>query len=466
MKQHKAKSKLNIIQQDTKMVKAQISFFILLGFVVLLAVGIAMFILTSPAEQKMATTSAKQKISLQLQPLKEAINNCLKLTSKEAITKLGKQGGYLYKDQGGSADTPPTNEEGQTYVEYDNEKTRYLIDEPQGTIADLFYTQTPKYPWDTFPYASTTDTTQIYLGYYGLNKLPPLYKPYENSIQEQLETYIANNINKCIKPESYPALQITFTQPNVTLFVADAPDKIKNEESTYFAMNWQITAKEKTTSTITTLTDFGTTINIPLAKAYYNITAIINKDIQNLTYEPTPEGNYVARATKLTPDSIVIVKFPTIRIDDAPYEFRFARHTRLPAIHLIKELKNKLILSQRTLDDTIQLAKGATITIQGDKLLFNGACCPSSTTCPWMVPQLDLNISDPDGEQNNANLKSKFQSQARESDTTVKFTRATPENERPTEVIILTQKQDTIDTRNKKEDSQTFYVRVYECATP
>lgn len=135
------------------MKKAQISLFIILGIAILIAIGIAMFIFTSTTEKKIEkSTAVKQKTTLQIQPIKDMITNCLKTTAKEAIITLGQQGGYLYQEQGGPIPNPTAQEQGQTYIEKDKQKIRYLIDEPTGRIGNLFYTTPPEYPWINFPY--------------------------------------------------------------------------------------------------------------------------------------------------------------------------------------------------------------------------------------------------------------------------------------------------------------------------
>lgn len=427
--------------------------------------------MTSTTEQKISQqTITKSKTPLQVQPIKDAVNNCLKLTSKDAIVALGKQGGYLYQDQGGPIATPSTKEAGETYVDYENARTKYLVDEPQGTVGKLFYTTSPEYPWELFPYVDGSYAQTQYYGYYGINQLPALYKPYKDSIQEQIETFVQNNINTCIKWDAYPALEITSGQPNVTLYIANDTGQITTEESVYLTMNWPIMIREKNSNTTTAINEFGTALNIPLAKIYYNITKILSRDVQDITYEPKSEGNYVVTIIKQNQDSLVFVKFVGVRVDDKPYEFRFARHTRLPALHLIKELKTELNLpNKKTEKDTIQLAQGAVISISENKLNFANYKCTTNeqVPAPWDYDSINLITADPDSEQNNPNIKFKLDASAiatEQSSGDIKFTKVTKPEDNPIEVKLITQKIDTLNTKNKKEDWQTFYVRVYMCA--
>lgn len=428
---------------------AQITFFILLGFAILLALGISTILLTGKTEKRTEQTMLTTKTPIRIQPIKDDINNCLTLTAKEALTKLGKQGGYLYQSQGSNIPDPTPEEHGITYVEFDQQKTRYLVDEAIGDIPNIFFSTPPTYPWKTFPY---TDDAEQTTGYYGINQLPYLYRPAPNSLQEQLETYIATNTKNCVKFESYPGLQITPKNPVVTLFIANETKKLGTEEAVHFTMTWPITIKDTTTNTTTTINDFGTTIYTPFAKIYYNITTMINKDVTNISYEPKTEGNYVVTITPFEKDSFVTVKFPTAFIDYKQYEFRFARHSRHPALHLIKELKQAIPAPTGEYADTIRLPYGAKIKILYNKLTFEPPTCTGSTAPEWMEQGIQLKASDPDGTINNQNMIFKLNPQEPKLD---KLTG----NELPTEIQIIAQKQNSPD----KKDHQTFYVSVYCC---
>lgn len=423
--------------------KAQITFFILLGFAVLLALGISTILLSGRTEKRTEQTILTTKTPIRVQPIKDDINNCLTLTAKEALIKLGKQGGYLYQSQGSSIQDPTPQDYGVTYIELDQQKTRYLVDEAIGDIPNIFFNTPPTYPWKTFPYADGTEQTT---GYYGINQLPYLYRPAPNSLQEQLETYIATNTKKCVSFASYQGLQITTKDPTVTLFIANETKKLGTEEAVHFTMTWQITIQDPTTNTTTTISDFGTTIHLPFAKIYYNITTMINKDVTNISYEPTTEGNYVTTINPLDKDSFVIVKFPSVFIDDKQYEFRFTRHSRQPALHLIKELKQAIPAPTGEYFDTVRLPYGANIQIIDNKLTFN------PTDCEGQTQTIELKASDPDGIINNQNILFKLNPQ------TPKLDQVTG-NELPTEIQIIAQKQNNPD----KKDHQTFYAYVYCC---
>jgi len=435
------------------MKKAQLTFFIFFGFAIVLAISIAITIMTDKTAERTERGSVnKPKTMLKIQPIKDAVNNCLTITAKEALIKIGKQSGYLYQNQGGSTEDLSAQDLGKKYAEYDDENVRYLVDEPTGNIGQIFFTTTPKYPWDTFPYTNNAfdpSSTQ-HMGYYGINQLPGLYKPAPNSIQEQLETYTANNTKTCIDFSKFEqqGLEIKYGNPNATAYIANETKKVGVEEAVYFTLNWPITIKEKTTNITTTIQEFGTIIKIPFAKIYYNISTMLNKDATNISYEPHTEGEYIVSTTKIEKNSIVSTKFVPYTIDNKQYMFTFARHNRQPALHYITQLKDS------TRETPINLPKGAKILIEGTKLKFIPASCDASDSAinKWDYSEIGLNASDPDGELNNQNIL-------------FKLNPANPVLDRPTgnhpiEIELITQK---IDDTTKK-DLQTFYVNVYCCA--
>lgn len=430
--------------------KSQITFFIFFGFAIILATGIAIVLMSESSGKKTRKdTTESPKTLLKIQSIKDEINNCLTLTAKEALLRIGKQGGFLYAEQGGSTEDLIAQDTGKKYVEYDNYKTRYLVDEPTGAIAQIFFTTAPKYPWDLFPYTDLSFTTLQFSGYYGINNLPALYRPSKNSLQEQLEVYISNNIKKCVNFEKYvqQGLEINYSQPNVTLYIANETQKLRTEEITNFALSWPVTIKQKSSDSITMLNDFGATIRIPFAKIYYNVTSIINKESTNISYEPHTESTYSVLTTKIQKDSIVTIKFSNYIIDETQYEFRFARHSRIPALHYITQLKDS------TAQTPINLPKGAKIFVQGNTLQFSPTSCSAADAAiaAWEYSSINLNASNPDGSLNEE-IIFKLNPEDPKLDK--------PTGTHPIEIQIAAHRADDL----AKKDSQTFYVNIYCCA--
>lgn len=436
--------------------KAQVTFFIILGFVVLLAIGITITMLTTRTEQRIehqqATTA---KIPLRVQPIKDDITNCLKLVTQEALIKLGKQGAYLYRAQGGIVEDTPTSEIGVSYLEFDGTPVRYLLQAPKANIPPIFFIQPPAYPWELFPYAQEGSSVQHFIGYYGHNELPSLYRPAPTSIQEQLEGYINNKLSACVPFTKYPGTSITAGTVNTSIYIANTTLILPTEEAISITLNWPITISEPQQNTTTTLTNFATSLPVPLAKIYYTLQSIINNDGKNISYEPITQHNYLIAITPFEKDSIVTVTFPGITLGDKPYEFRFVRKSRHPALHVVKELKTTFsIPNVANFKDTIQLPTTAKIRLGGTQLYFSDYTCgTTNTAATWNIPVIPLFASDPDGAINNQNLQFKLKPEE------PKLEHPTGTGQ-PTQIDILVSKKDN----PTKKDTQTFYVHIYACA--
>ena len=131
----------------------------------LMVIGVALFILVSlvlylskSAIKKQSQRNAEniQETALEPQPIKEYITRCLDKTAKDAVVLLGKQGGYIYKSQGGTLVDYKDTDEGKFFVNYGNFNVAYNIFKPSGRTIVLTDTSStsliPGYPWIIFPY--------------------------------------------------------------------------------------------------------------------------------------------------------------------------------------------------------------------------------------------------------------------------------------------------------------------------
>ncbi len=81
--------------------KGQITIFIIIGLLLLVGIGIYLYVTSqaaiAPLEAQEAVVS---KIPTEMQPLRNYVQDCLKITAKEALKKLGERGGYIEPRQG------------------------------------------------------------------------------------------------------------------------------------------------------------------------------------------------------------------------------------------------------------------------------------------------------------------------------------------------------------------------------
>lgn len=337
------------------MKKAQLTLMIITGIVLLIAVGIVIW-LGAQTETKRTVSAAEQQRMRQVavQPVKDYIQNCLDLVTMAGLEIIGKQGGVIYKSQGGlTPDVNVVEDLGKRYVEYGGYNVSYLIQKPAQDIGVLYFASPPNYPWPSFPYVlNKTDKSvmkTLYTGYFGRSFLPPLFKPGENSIQEQLESYISHNLPKCVDWKTFAnqGLSIDAGKPNITVMIAENKTQIETEKFFTVLADWEVNITDLTTGGNTTLREFSLSYPVHLAKFYLFIQGIILGEINDASFNPLASGTYATPVyvekdvfknpeTKET-DDIIIVQDTESMLRGRPLEFWILRGNRYPALVWINQ---------------------------------------------------------------------------------------------------------------------------------
>src|SRR3989338_7654439 len=120
----KNKAVINKMKKTKKNSKAQITFMIIIGLVVLISISFVIYVVSSSAK-KQATNEAVQskQTRMNVQPIIEYVNQCLDKVSRESLSIMGKQAGYLFTThngdpQGGLEDEFNDAYLGQIFLEY------------------------------------------------------------------------------------------------------------------------------------------------------------------------------------------------------------------------------------------------------------------------------------------------------------------------------------------------------------
>src|SRR5574341_43757 len=86
--------------------KAQITIFIIIGLLVVIAFGITLYA-ASKMGTRFETRETQQRVEqLGIQPIQDYVTTCLSLAVTDALGLIGKQGGVIYKSQGGTTPDP------------------------------------------------------------------------------------------------------------------------------------------------------------------------------------------------------------------------------------------------------------------------------------------------------------------------------------------------------------------------
>jgi hypothetical protein len=334
--------------------KAQLTLMIITGLVFLVAVGMVIWIGGKTATSKTGPAAEKQRLGqLSIQPVREYIQSCLDITTMSALELLGKQGGVIYKAQGGlTPDVQPTDE-GSRFVEYDSLNVSYLITRPTQNIGTLYFAQPPEYPYPSFPYVFNATSKSIikefYGGYYGKSLLPPLLKPGKDSIEEQLESYINFTLPKCTdwKPFAERGLSIVAGKPKTTVMIAENITQIERETSFSVIVDWQVNITENSTDATTVMKEFSLSYPLHLAKFYLFVQGLVLGEINDAKFDPrnlstdaTPviiEKNVFINPNDQGTDDLIIVRDTQSQLRGKPFEFRILRANRYPALVWINQ---------------------------------------------------------------------------------------------------------------------------------
>ena len=323
--------------------KSQVTVFIIIVLVIMVMFGITYYIIGLSAEQAAEESIVRQQIGAEkIEPFNEYVKSCLSLASSEGLELLGKQGGYIYKSQGGMYEDPLPAERGKEFIDYEGTKVHYGIYAPKADVGTVFFATTPKYPWPTFPEVYHPVTGELgnpeYLeGYYGRNKLPPFERPKENSIQEQLEEFTISGVITCIDWATFTqqGLNISAGQPNVSVVFAEA--------DMTFNLDWPITITDLGTGAVTDMREFIVIYPVRMRKIYDFAALVMDKDVGNISFDIKASDGIISAQTAedvFGNDDLIMIRDTESMVLGTPYEFRFMRQNRPPALYYIHPIED------------------------------------------------------------------------------------------------------------------------------
>ncbi len=352
---------------------SQVTIFIILGIVIVIIFMVLIFINKYAA--KRASTKEimdAKEITFDVQPIKNFVDKCLDLVSKDGLKKIGKQGGYLFEGQGGPFIDYPGEDEGRLFINYGNSKVAYNILIPV-QIGETYFDTPWRYPWINFPYPNGDINKEPVFrvqGVFGKKTFPPLTKPSANSMQEQLETFVENNIDICLDFSVFEEQGFSFTKKE--------SEKIINlditENDVVFRIRYPIIIGRVNSAEKTEIKDFSVKQKVRLKKLHKFVHDLIEADTRDVKYNILVgfEGSFIVdvKNNVYGKDDLIIVtdNNPEFFLDGIPYQYFFARKNRNPALNYIKNTK-------------INIAQGTNINIQ------------------LLIEKLELKTEDPDEDE-------------------------------------------------------------------
>lgn len=332
--------------------RAQITFMIILGLVIFISISFVFYLASSTTKKQIGKEATQSKQTrMNVQPIIEYVNQCLDKVSREGLQIMGKQAGFLFKTRNGVP-------QGGLEEEFDDLfKKDIFLEYPSTDSFDVAYAISndfldnkfmyPNYPWVEFPYDAYPSTQIVYSNpfdsgldpnslLFGTIFLLELYRHIGgiDSIQANLEAYVKSNVIECTKFNIFETqgynitTDIENTYVNVTIGVNDVGFRLTYPLAIeYFDEKTQIQ-------------DFFTSQDIRFETIYNEVQRIIINDVNDITYDigtPSviPGVSIIVERNVLGKDDVIRVIDTQSKILDKPFEFRFARKNRKPALHYI-----------------------------------------------------------------------------------------------------------------------------------
>ena len=331
-----------------KRLKSQVTLMIILSLVILIAMSFVIYLKTSVAKKQVAKEAAQaQQIKMNVQPIIEYVNQCLAQASRESLSIMGKQGGYIFESQGGlREDFNDPNSDGWErsifLTSSDGFRVPYII---TSDYLDMLY---PNYPWETFPYSptdiggvkifnpdSSLDAPGFLFGFtQGL--LPELYKEVggDNSIEASLEEYVKNKTAECadftiFEEQGYKITAKSDAHIDVVMGVNDVG----------FRLTYPLLIESSDEKT--PVQDFFIGYNVRLQTIYNEVKRAIINDVDSIRYDikASSDSDMIITVEPFIlfgNDELVRVADGESKILNENFEFRFARQNRKPALHYIE----------------------------------------------------------------------------------------------------------------------------------
>jgi len=309
--------------------KAQITLFIIIGLMIVITLGVFYSFISAPKieEGELDTTA-----------IEEYVTACLDRTAKEALIRLGEQGGYLFEEY--MPDSPKPEPTGDLLLVYAITKPHLFTNSEWSEIMSALrlsglnianpFPSDEDYPWETFPYKNHQPT---FKGYFGINRLVALTKEYgEMSVQAQLEKNIKENLavkSSCLNLSSFEEKGYDIKKGSLSV------NSTITENSIVFDLNLPLEIRKG--SQKRKISKFSVESKIRLKKIYEFARYLIINDITDITFnitDQTYQGLIVLKDSQIKkPDDLIIIMDSDSIIDGKPYVFQFLRENRKPALH-------------------------------------------------------------------------------------------------------------------------------------
>lgn len=227
--------------------KAQLTIFIIIGIVLLFSTALIIYIKQSIVEYKPPVEIAFEQVPAEMQPLQNYVTNCLESTAKDALIKLGMQGGYV-------------------------DASSLIVNDEDPTAGDGIAFSGLKIPYWHYMKSQNTCNSECEFDY----KRPELHKTTGkgNSVEEQISKYVEQKLSSCLK-EFYPFKSQGF---EIEQSAIKARTTIARTDVVVQA---EYPLKVKRAGAVHTMSKFTAQLPINLGKFYDFASVLVQKEASN-----------------------------------------------------------------------------------------------------------------------------------------------------------------------------------------
>lgn len=304
--------------------KSQVTLFIIVGIVIVVIVSLIYGASRYAGRQETETAVKKvREAKLNVQPITTYVESCLDRYAKEALVTLGQQGGKILASEGGTLSSFNGIQDGDYKVPY------YIYPANPHIVLN--------YPWPnlkTYPYPGGApdgdlNAAEDLNGIFGESNMPPLTKGSgPHSLQLQIETNTLRRIGDCNLQAFENQFDIVKGTPSLETTIAKG--------NVIFDLTYPLEIADIATGAKTTIEGFQASVRIRIGRIYEFARYLVLNDIKD------PEFDVRLMVEDMTVDvkdkggnDIITIMDARFTLTGSPYEFKFARYNRKPALHYI-----------------------------------------------------------------------------------------------------------------------------------
>jgi hypothetical protein len=316
--------------------KSQMTLFIIIGLVILMIIVAFLIYSNMRADEQTTEIATKaQRTTTELEPVINYVQACLENVAKDGLFLIGKQGGSIFKSQGGMKTDYPDEWEGRAFASIqDGDETyrvTYRILAASASVASSCSATLPDYPVknDDEKYPRISGEKYDYPYCFGTRReLIPSYL--FDSPMRDLKSYLEKKVKEECDVSVFKNFQFEFPgEPEAS--IESTPTQ------THFILDYPITVINPLTGSTTDLKEFRATIRFSLSKLFDFVNDLAEQDVSDPRSNINMGTADFAISTTPLPnkDSLISISSTKFMIDTKPFTFRFARRNRYPALESI-----------------------------------------------------------------------------------------------------------------------------------